>query len=139
MFLFKLNKKEKEVFCKLANYVACVDGIAKEEIELLDQYNLEMGTQYKFETNCKYSIEELTQQLSSSTLEARKIIAFELIGLANSDSDYSSNEIQAVTQICFALKVDPNTQKEMENLVEKLMSLYHEVAELIKVNEANGN
>lgn len=139
MFLFKLNKKEKDVFCKLANYVACVDGIAKEELELLDQYNLEMGTHYKFEANCKYSIEELTQQLGNSTLETRKIIAFELIGLANSDSDYSSNEIQAVTQICFALKVDPNTQKEMENLVERLMSLYHEVADLIKVNDANGN
>lgn len=132
MFLSKLNEKEKILFCKLANYVACVDGIVKEELDCLSQYNFEMGINFEFEANCNVSVDEIIGELSDSSPETRNIIAFELIGLANADSNYSPNELKTVTEICFKLNVSPNKQKDMENLIEKIMNLYSEAVALLK-------
>ncbi len=132
MFLSKLNSKEKDVFCKLANYVACIDGIVEEELESLDLYNTEMGTNYHFKEDVDFSISDLIKELDQSTKEIKKIISFEIIGLANADTNYSQNERKAVDEICLNLEISKDTQKKMEEIVIRLLSTYKETAELLK-------
>lgn len=89
MFLSNLNDTEKEVFCKLANIIACIDGVVPEELNSLSLYNREMGTNFSFVNNPKDSVDDLINQISKSSEKSKKIIAFELIGLAYADAEYS--------------------------------------------------
>ena len=132
MFLSNLNDTEKEVFCKLANIIACIDGVVPEELNSLSLYNREMGTNFSFVNNPKDSVDDLINQISKSSEKSKKIIAFELIGLAHADADYSQNEMKAVTEICFKLNIDPNKQRNMEKLVKNILEMYSEAAELLK-------
>lgn len=132
MFLSKFNNKEKEAFCKLANYVACVDGIVKEEIETLAKYNQEMGTNYNFKDKIDDSLDELVNKFSESSNEVKKVVAFELIGLANVDSDYSKNEIKCVNDICSKLGLDEKTIKRTEEVVTNLLKVYNDIVSIIE-------
>ena len=42
MFLSNLNDTEKEVFCKLANIIACIDGVVPEELNSLSLSTIQL-------------------------------------------------------------------------------------------------
>ena len=131
MFLKELKENEKPVFCKLANALACTDGIAQAEIDFFKQYNAEMGTTYTLQENFSEDLEELTEQLKNSSKKSKKIIAFELIGLAHSDFEYSETEMAKVTKICSKFGISTDLQIEMEKTVADLIDIYKKSADLV--------
>lgn len=93
MYLSILTEKEKQLFLNLAYTLAYSDGeFGDEEKLLLDAYCNEMGTTFD-RPETAVSLNELLESLKRDIFENnRKVVYFELLGLAVVDGKYSEEE-----------------------------------------------
>ena len=98
MFLKELNKGEANAFLNLVSIFARIDNeFAKEEKALLDEYKEELGLVDSEINEMEY--EDIIESLKSSTDRARRIIYFELVGLALVDGEYEDEEVDFLEKI----------------------------------------
>ena len=93
MYLALLNESEKTIFLGMAYNMATVDGdYSDSEKAMINGYCQELQCQFDEKTMVK-PMESLIQTIKIDSSErAKKIIIFELIGLAMADGKYDSDE-----------------------------------------------
>ena len=98
MFLNELKKDESIAFLELVNQVANVDEVfAKEERELIEDYKEELKLPDYEIQNMSY--EEIMKVLSKATVRTKRIIYFEVLGLALIDGEYEAREVEFLEKI----------------------------------------
>ncbi|MCR4619056.1 MAG: TerB family tellurite resistance protein [Lachnospiraceae bacterium] len=93
MLLHELNNDEKKSFWVIANYLTMVDGVLQdEERELLRKYKSEMSVTYG---EIHPSIVDFRNEINCfkhGPERKRKLVYFNLFGIAASDGEYTSDE-----------------------------------------------
>ena len=132
MYLALLNEKEKNLFLDFAQFLSASDGnIGVEEVEMLKAYCAEMNISTQFKKSSK-SVENIIEEINSvSDDRSKKIIIFELIGLALSDSCYDESEKRLITEAIQIFDMDENYIQECEKVITEYISVQNRVNNLI--------
>ena len=93
MFLNMLRAESQQLFLETAYPLAHVDGMFVEaEKEVLKAYCREMETAFDIE-HAPIALQDLKRKMSASLSPTeKKIVIFELIGLALADGEYGAEE-----------------------------------------------
>lgn len=104
MFLSLLNTDQKKLFISLAYNLASSDGdFSENERMAIQSYSMEMGMELKLEdvdTDLDHVISEVNTLCG---VREKKIVVFEMIGLAMADDNYDDGErkiVHKVLEIC---------------------------------------
>jgi tellurite resistance protein len=128
MFLGKLNEEEKKLFLNLAVKVAEANGIVAEaEKNMINQYCLEMGLSVTQKNN--KSIDEAIDGFSKSSVEIKRIVMIELIGLCMSDEKYETEERSIIEKIAQALDISNETIELFEADLKNYRLVVKSIAE----------
>ena len=103
MFLKELNKEEAICFLNLVSIFAKVDNkFAKEEKVLVDEYKEELGISDEEIKVMEY--DDVIKILHESSDKSKRIIYFELVGLALVDGEYENEEVDFLEKIAEEFK-----------------------------------
>lgn len=131
MFLNELSKNEQEIFLNLAYTLMYADNkVRGEEKKHFQLYQTEVQTDI---TNAK-SVDFITEITKLQALDFRKkqIIFVELIGLALVDTEYAAPERILLNEAGQILSISIEKRKTLTMLVNKLLSIYRELNEVMK-------
>lgn len=124
MFLKELNKGEANAFLNLVSIFARIDNeFAKEEKALLDEYKEELGLVDSEINEMEY--EDIIEGLRSSTDRARKIIYFELVGLALVDGEYEDEEVDFLEKIAAEFNIPRAKRIAIANYFYNFTDVYN--------------
>lgn len=124
MFLGELLENEKRLFWELANYLVLADGkIADGEVEMLEAYKEELGKKDYIIEKSSYSAKELILE-NNLDLRKKKIIFFELLGLAFADNKYVDSEKKVLNEVKQAFNISDEDEREMLEIIQKIMDSY---------------
>lgn len=139
MYLANLCDESKKLFLDMAYKMVFVDGeYSDSEKVMMNAYCYEM-TIAADEINENISIEELVHKMNSVCLEQeKKVIVFELIGLAMADSNYDAKERELIEQLrCeFGLKQEFCT--ECEKMIDAYLKLQLSIDKVV-IGDGFGN
>ena len=131
MFLNQLNKKEKETFMSLSVHVANANGIlANEEKEMIQEYCREMGLD-SFDEKNAVPMEDVLAVFKQSDLHIRKIVLFEMLGLAYADGEYEDTEDDFVMQFAAAIGLDKETVEAQETLLVEYLEILKKIVQSV--------
>ena len=132
MYLSLLNEEEKNLFLDFAQVLSASDGnIGVEEVEILKAYCAEMNISTQFEKPSK-PVENIIEEINSvSDDRSKKIIIFELIGLALSDNCYDESEKKLIAEAIQIFDMDENYIQECEKVITEYISVQNRVNNLI--------
>lgn len=124
MFLRELNKEESVCFLNLVSIFAKVDNkFAKEERVLVDEYKEELGIHDEEIKVMEY--DEIIKSLDNSSDKAKKIIYFELVGLALVDGEYEDEEIDFLEKIAVEFKISRAKRIAIANYFYNFTDVYN--------------
>lgn len=124
MFLKELNKGEANAFLNLVSIFARIDNeFAKEEKALLDEYKEELGLVDSEINEMEY--EDIIESLKSSTDRARRIIYFELVGLALVDGEYEDEEVDFLEKIAAEFNIPRAKRIAIANYFYNFTDVYN--------------
>ena len=105
MFLKELSHKEAIAFTNLLNQFASIDNIINQkEKRLIRDYTTELGLSDKKIDKMTY--EQIICELRNSKERIKRIIYFELIGLALVDGNYGDVEIDYLDKVAIDLDIN---------------------------------
>lgn len=133
MLLDELSLEEKKAFWNIANVLASVDGRVLEEESVLKQYNEEMGTGFEFVDPAAIDVSKELESIKSGSLRNRRIVYFELFGVAYADTDLDEREQGILDQISSVLEIDGGVRKDLEESVKTVYDTYRKLGELLNV------
>ena len=128
MLLNELTLEEKKAFWKIANVLASVDGNAPEEESILKQYSDEMGTGFDLIDPAGIDITAELNSVSSGSLKSRKIMYFELFGVAYADTQFDEKEKKILDDACSILEIPDDVRKVLEDSVMCIYDTYRKLA-----------
>ena len=131
MLLDALSQKEKKAFWNIANVVASVDGRAVEEESILSQYSEEMGAGFEFVDPSGIDIKNELNTIRSSSLKNRKIIYFELFGVAYADTELHEKELGILDEACAVLEISGEVRTVLENCIKNIFDSYKELGNVL--------
>ncbi len=130
MYLNKLNDKEKIAFMAFARLVQSADrNVSEDEEIMIKGYYHEMNLFGEREE--KYSVEELIDIFNGSTIENKKIIIFEAIGLAYADGVYDESEKNLIGKIANGIGITNDVMSKLDDYVLKYIVLVAEINDMI--------
>lgn len=131
MFLNLLNEDKKMLFLALANNLAQVDGkFSDEERLMIQSYCKEMEIHFNMET--EKDIKNIISDLGNLCDEKeKKIIIFEVIGLAMVDKKYDSSEKSLIIDMINKFGISSDFAKECESVIIQYLSIQEKINELI--------
>jgi uncharacterized tellurite resistance protein B-like protein len=118
MYANLLLEEEKMVFLKLLTYLSKIDNdISDNEVNFIKKIAIDIGVNIedKFFNSEVKNLEELLSCFKSN--QSKHILLTELINLALSDDNYSSEERKGVLEISKLLNVSDNKFSELENWI----------------------
>lgn len=123
MFLHELNKEESIAFINLVKEFANIDEIfANEEKKLIDDYIKELSLE---ECNVyKLTLEEIEKTLRDSSDRVKKIIYFELVGLALVDGEYEHKEKVFLNNLAYSFNIGLARRLEFMDFFRHVKSIY---------------
>ncbi|WWU63769.1 hypothetical protein QJR26_12125 [Clostridium baratii] len=125
MFLKEFNKEEAKAFINLVNQFANIDdNFVKEEEKLIKEYKNELNLEEDYELILAY--DEVISILRRSSERIKKIVYFELVGLALIDGDYEDIEVDFLDKIAIDLDINRSIKIEFANFFYN----FKEVSEL---------
>ena len=127
MLLDVLSFEEKKAFWNIANVLASVDGRVSEEESILTQYKEEMGVDFEFADPSSININEELENIRTSSLRNRKIMYFELFGVAYADTDFNEKEKNILEEACTVLEIKEDVRTVLENSVKTIYDTYREL------------
>lgn len=131
MFLNQLSEKEKRAFISLGIHVAKSDGIfVEEEQKMLKEYCKEMEIEY-LDSVQPMLIDELVQLYSESKGHIKKIILFELLGLAYSDGKYHDTEKVFISEFAKKIGLCDTDVEKATRLFIKYFTLVEEIVQFL--------
>lgn len=127
MFLDELSKEEAIHFLNLVSIFARIDNkFSKEEQVLLKEYKEELGIMDE-EINRK-DYNEIIPILKNLTQRKKKIIYFELVGLALVDGEYETQEIDFLEKLSSELEISRVDKISIANYFFNFTDTYKIVA-----------
>lgn len=133
MLLDELSLEEKKAFWNIANVLASVDGRVLEEESVLKQYNEEMGTGFDFVDPGAIDVSKELESIKSGSLRNRRIVYFELYGVAYADTELDEREQGILDQISSVLEINGGVRKDLEESVRTVYDTYRKLGELLNV------
>lgn len=132
MYLALLGKEEKELFLGLAYNMAASDGYYSDvEKETIAEYCKEMQIDFNENTMIK-PIEKLLNRFNEiSDGKIKKIIVFELIGLAMVDNNYNVEEKKLMKKIEEAFGIEQGFDEKCELIISEYISFQQKINQLI--------
>lgn len=126
MYLSMLTEKQKEYFLKLAYQMALIDNnLSENEKIMMESYCNEMQIPVP-ENIREESIDEIIESMrSEATVVEKKIMIFEILGLALADGSYDEVEKEIIQKALNAFGLD----KAFGDFCEKKVSEYLNIQE----------
>lgn len=132
MYLGLLKAREKELFIELAKHLVLVDGEnSKEEQQMISNYCKEMRISYVKESNEVTGEEIITELAQISTIQSKKIISFELLGLALVDGRYDEKEQEMLQKMNEYFGIADDFGRKCEELITGYIKFQKEIAEVV--------
>ncbi len=131
MLLDELSMEEKKAFWNIANVLASVDGRVMEEESILNQYNEEMGVNFAFIDASLVDIDKEIESISSSSLRSRKIVYFELFGVAYADTEFDDKEKAILDKVSHGLGISDDIREVLEKSVTTIYDTYRKLGEVL--------
>ena len=131
MYLNYLSQEAKCAFWNLAlNLVQDEGGIKEEEQQMLVSYQQEMGIS-DGGILLPESVDKAISKLLVEPDATQRIVFFELLALANVDSDYSEDEREKMDFLQKSLNLSSETARELESVLHEIFDVYAKAAKLI--------
>ncbi len=130
MLLDQLTLEEKKAFWNIANLLASSDGSAREEESILEQYNEEMGTGFEYPVASEIDLKKELGTLSDSSTKDRKIVYFELYGVAYADTAFDDREKQLLDEVCLTLSITDDVRETLEESVKTIFDTYRKLGDV---------
>ena len=130
MLLDQLTLEEKKAFWNIANLLASSDGSAREEESILEQYNEEMGTDFEYPDASQIDIKNELESIKASSAKNRKIIYFELYGVAYADTSFDDREKKILDEVCLALSITDDVRETLESSVKTIFDTYRKLGDV---------
>lgn len=132
MLLSNLNEKQKLLFRDICIFVSLANGkFVKEEKEMVAVYCNEMNIPYSEEPLTADVDEAINEIAEISNDTERRIIAFELIGIAYADGVYHEEERECIDKFSAKTSISEDDLDKMSKLIEQIIRVNNEVTELI--------
>ena len=133
MLLDELAPEEKKAFWNIANVLASVDGRVLEEESVLKQYNDEMGTGFAFVDPSEIDVRNELENISSGSLRSRRIVYFELFGVAYADTELDVRERKILDEVSSVLDIGDEVRKTLEESVKTVYDTYRKLGDVLNV------
>ena len=130
MLLDELTLEEKKAFWNIANVLASADGRALEEESILEQYNEEMGTGFEYPDASQIDIKNELESIKASSAKNRKIVYFELYGVAYADTSFDDREKNILDEVCLALSITDDVRETLESSVKTIFDTYRKLGDV---------
>lgn len=130
MLLDQLTPEEKKAFWNIANLLASSDGSSREEESILEQYNDEMGTGFEYPAADEIDLKKELDTLRGSSAKDRKIVYFELFGVAYADTAFDDREKQILDEVCLALSLSDDVRETLEESVRTIFDTYRKLGDI---------
>ena len=130
MLLDELTLEEKKAFWNIANVLASADGRALEEESILEQYNEEMGTGFEYPDASQIDIKNELESIKASSSKNRKIVYFELYGVAYADTSFDDREKKILDEVCLALSITDDVRETLESSVKTIFDTYRKLGDV---------
>ena len=125
MFLAELLEDEKKLFWELANSMVFVDGkIVDGEIEMMEAYKKELGEETYLIERPSCTITEILETKNDIEGRKKKIIYFELLGLAYADKEYVDSEKMLLNDVKKTFNIMDADEKAMQEIIDRIMDSY---------------
>lgn len=133
MYLALLNENQKHLFLEAANYLSLLDGEKSfDEQKMIEAYCYEMGMDLNFEVGKITSSDEIVNSLVESCGEKeKKIIIFELIGLAVADGCYDKEEKTWISEVRRKFGMSEEFGVNCEKMIQEYIVFQNQLNELI--------
>ena len=131
MLLDELSLEEKKAFWNIANALASVDGRVMEEESILQQYNEEMGVNFAFIDASLVNVSKELESIKSGSLRSRKIVYFELFGVAYADTEFDENEHKILDEAANVLGIEADVRETLETSVKNIFDTYKKLGEVL--------
>ena len=132
MYLTLLKDEEKSLFLELACSLSASDGdFETEESEMIATYCNEMGVTYD-DSSEKRDVESIINQINDmSDSKSKKIIVFELVGLALCDDKYDISEKNMIYDIAEKIAVEKSSVEEFETIIAEYIKVQSQMNNLV--------
>ncbi len=132
MLLDELTLEEKRSFWNIANVLASVDGqIVAEEQSVLAQYVEEMGGGFEFIDPASVDVTAELNLVKGSALRNRRIMYFELFGVAYADTDFSEKEQKILREAADILDIADDVKETLETCVKNVYDSYRKLGDVL--------
>ena len=131
MLLDSLTLEEKKAFWNIANVLSAVDGRVDEEVSILKQYSEEMGVEFAFVDPASVDVAAELNSIKSGSLKDRKIVYFELFGVAYADTDFSDKEKAILDQTASTLEIADDVRATLEDCVKAIFDSYRRLGDIL--------
>jgi tellurite resistance protein len=132
MYLALLDKEEKELFLGLAFDLAAADGnYSDEEKAMMDAYCQEMQITFDKEAMVQTEDDIIASFKNKSDNKAKKILIFELIGLALADGNYDASEKALVSKLEKEFEMEDGFADKCENILMEYLAFQGKINQLI--------
>ncbi len=134
MYLMNLSEKVKKAFLELAYLVAVSDNdYSDEERLVMEAYKKELQIEYDMDnSDINIDPDVVVQVLCADANEAeKKIIVFEIVGLAMTDDQFDDEERKMIKQMNAAFQLDDDYPSECEALINKYVELQSQIDALV--------
>lgn len=130
MLLNELSFEEKKAFWNIANVLAAADGSVSEEESVLKQYCEEMGADFELIDPAGIDVKAELEGVKASSLKTRKIMYFELFGVAYADTQFDEKEQKILDDACSILEIPADVRVTLEDSVKCIYDTYRKLADV---------
>ncbi len=132
MYLNLLKENEKELFIGLAYDLASADGdYSDDEKTLINSYCQEMQIIFDKNNVVSPAVNIINEIAEKTGDQVKKIIVFELIGLAMVDGNYNENERMLINQIQEKFKIDSGFADKCEGVLVDYIAFQGKINQLV--------
>lgn len=128
MFLSFLNSRQKKLFLSLGYDLAAIDGdFSENERAVIESYSSEMGMEINLE-DVDADIDHVIAALNENCgTREKRIIIFEIVGLAMSDYNYDAGEREVVRKALDVFGLDAEFGDFCEKKLTEYLNLQEEL------------
>lgn len=127
MYLALLKQNEKENFLKLAVALSSADGnFGEEEHFMISQYCDEMGIENHIPTDIDKNL-VVNDIANNSSEQNKKIIIFELLGLAMCDKNFTKAEENLIISLAQKLNLNAEYVASCKEMITRYLELQNQI------------
>ncbi|SFC34583.1 tellurite resistance TerB family protein [Butyrivibrio sp. YAB3001] len=132
MYLSRLNNQQKAIFLGLAFNLATTDGdYSESEKAMISTYCDEMHIFFDKTSMVKSNSVLLEEMSKISDIEAKRIVVFELIGLALADGNYHVTERNFIKTMLEEFGLEDGYDSECESVVNEYLNCQSKISQLV--------